>query len=470
VVALHEDAAGTLWAGTGGGGLCRLSADRFRCFRAEDGMPSDNIYQILEDDRGALWMSSSRGVFRVAPKDVEAFLNGRAKSIASVIYDADDGLPTSSCEGESQPAGWKARDGRLYFPTSKGLAWVVPSRLDRLKNAAPPPVVIQAAIVDGQPAPAGDVTIEPGRQRLELQFAGLSFDAPARVRYRYKLDGYDPDWVDAHRQTSAHYTRLPPGRYVFRATASNKDGVWNPAGASIPISVRPHFYETRLFLVLLSVALAGLGLGVHALRMRLARREFSAILSERLRVARELHDNLEQELAALGVQILILKQQLAQGGEAAKPLAMISGILERCAAAVRAAVWDLRSGQDLVGALRAVAERLSTGQPIAVTVQVDGSPRALPDAVEKQLLRIGQEAVTNAVRHAAPRSIHIHLEVGRRVRLRVQDDGRGFDPSLSREGHFGLVGMRERVAQLGGRLDIVSRPGGGTEVTVDLAL
>jgi signal transduction histidine kinase len=154
-----------------------------------------------------------------------------------------------------------------------------------------------------------------------------------------------------------------------------------------------------------------------------------------------------------------------------KPVEAMSGILARCTASVRAAVWDLRSGHDLAGALRAIAERLAAGRTIAVTVEVEGSPESLPDSVQRQLLRIGQEAVTNAVRHADPRTIRIALQAGpHAARLRVHDDGRGFDPGESREGHFGLVGKRERVQELKGQLHITSQAGAGTEVTVDVAL
>jgi signal transduction histidine kinase len=205
--------------------------------------------------------------------------------------------------------------------------------------------------------------------------------------------------------------------------------------------------------------------------MRLARRRFAGILSERLRLARELHDNLEQELAALGIQAVMIRDNVAPDGGARRHLDVLSGILERCTAGVRAAVWDLRSGHDLAGALRAVAERLSADRPVAITVQVDGAPTSVPEDVERQLLRIGQEAVTNAVRHGAPAHIHISLEIRpRHARLRVRDDGCGFDPAISKEGHFGLTGMRERAREVKGELHIASKTGVGTEVMVEVPL
>jgi ligand-binding sensor domain-containing protein/signal transduction histidine kinase len=472
VTALYEDRAGTLWIGTGGGGLCRRAGEGFRCFSSRDGLPSDNVFAILEDDRQTLWMSSSRGIFRVRKDDLEAFEAGRHKRIATTLYGVADGLPSSMCEGESQPAAARTRDGKLWFPTTRGLAWVDPQRLDRLKIAQPPPAVVQRLVVDGQEvALSGPVRLPPGRRRLEMHFAGLSFIAPSLVRYRYKLDGFDRDWVEAGTQTAAHYTGLKPGRYTFRVSASNKDGVWSARDAVLPLELQPHFYERRGFgfvLVLALVSVAGVG---HVLRMRLARRRFDAILSERLRLARELHDSLEQELAALGIQIVMLKDGLAETAAARGPIETMSGILARCAASVRAAVWDLRSGHDLAGALRAIAERLAAGRPIAVTVEVEGEPASLPEAVQRQLLRIGQEAVTNAVRHAEPRSIRIWLSAGpRAARLRVKDDGRGFDTAQRREGHFGLVGMGERVQEMKGQIQVASEPGAGTEVTVEVAL
>jgi ligand-binding sensor domain-containing protein/signal transduction histidine kinase len=470
VIALHEDAAGVLWIGTGGGSLCRW-ADGFRCFGSREGLPSDNVFQILEDDRERLWISSSRGIFRVSKADIESFVQGQKKTIASVLYGVDDGLPSAMCEGESQPAGWKTRDGRLWFPTTKGLAWVDPRRVDRTQNTLPPPVVIQGLVVDGQPVDlAPSVALPPGRRRIELHFAGLSFVAPANVRYRYRLAGFDDAWIDAGQRNTAYYAGLAPGHYVFHVSACNSAGVWNETGASLALDLAPHFHETRWFVALMVATVAALGAGAHQLRMQLARRRFAAVLSERLRLARELHDDLEQELAALGIQVHMLRERVGAAEAAAPLLDGMRGILDRCVAAVRAAVWDLRTGHDLAGALRAVAARVSDGKSITVTVHADGATAAIPEPIERQLLRIGQEAVTNAVRHGSPSRIDISLEVGpRRIRLQVSDDGGGFDATESKAGHFGLIGMSERARDMGATLKIASQ-GQGTEITVDVPL
>jgi two-component sensor histidine kinase/streptogramin lyase len=473
VVTLHEDATGTLWAGTWGGGLCRRANGAFRCFAMSEGLPSNNVYQILEDDRQTLWLSSSRGVARVRKEDIQAFEDGRRKTIAATLYGMADGLPTSMCRGDSQPAGLKTRDGLLFFPTAKGLAWVDPQQLDRMRGAPSPPVVVQRLVVDGaEIALPREVRLPPGRRRFEVQFAGLSFRAPSSVRYRYKLDGFDRDWVEADQQTAAQYTGLRPGRYLFRVSASNKEGLWSATDAVLPFELAPYFYETWWFALAVAgglVALVGSG---HALRMGLARRRFETIFSERLRLARELHDSLEQELAALTMPMQILRKRLPTP-EAREPIDAMSAIVARCALSVSAAIWDLRSGHDLAGELRTIAERLADGRAITVAVEVEGTPTSLPERVQRQLLRIGQEALTNAVRHASPRNIRIQLQVAPRcVRLRLRDDGCGFEVGgeEGRLGHFGLVGMRERVQELKGELRVTSQIGVGTEVAVDVAL
>jgi signal transduction histidine kinase len=472
VVTLHEDAAGTLWAGTWGGGLCRRANGAFRCFDTTEGLPSNLVYQILEDDRQTLWLSSSRGVTRVRKEDIQAFEDGRRNAIAATLYGLADGLPTSMCRGDSQPAGVKTKDGLLFFPTAKGLAWIDPRKIDETKGAPTPLVVVQRLVVDGQDiALSNEVSLPPGHRRLEVQFAGLSFRAPGSVRYRYKLDGFDRDWVDAGPQAAAYYMGLRPGRYVFRVSASNKDGLWSTTDAVLPLVLAPRFHETWWFALVVMAALVALAAGAHALRMRLARRQFDTILRERLRLARELHDSLEQELAAITMPMQILRKRFSTP-DAREPIDAVSAIVARCAASVRAAVWDLRSGYDLAGELRTIAERLSAGRAITVDVEVEGAPTSLPEHVQRQLLRIGQEALTNAVRHASPRNIRIVLQVAKdRVQLRLQDDGRGFTVGEEQKlGHFGLVGMRERVQDLKGELRVTSQVGVGTEVAVDVAL
>ncbi len=246
VVSMYEDAEGTLWLGTNGGGLGRYRAGRFAVVTSQQGLFDDTILQILEDNQGNLWMSSNHGVFRAEKRRLDEVADHQISSADSFRYGKADGMKSAECTGNSQPAGWKTRDGRLWFPTVKGVAIVDPSRLG--SNTKPPPVAIEELIADKKFSALGrEISLPPGTAQVELHFTGLSFVAPERVRFRYTLEGLDAGWIDAGTRRIAYYTNLPPGRYRFRVIACNNSGLWNEDGASISFSVQPHFYQRSPF-------------------------------------------------------------------------------------------------------------------------------------------------------------------------------------------------------------------------------
>jgi len=293
VASLWEDASGTLWIGTQGGGLDRFKDGTFTAWRARDGLCSDTVFRVLEDDLGNLWMSSNDGVFRVSKKDLETHTPGSGPPIECVPYGRSSGLRGSECNGGSQPAGWKGRDGRLWFPTGDGIVVVDPAHLRR--NDRPPEVVVEGLVADGHnlagggptsnaPSGGAPVTVPAGAERFEFEYAALSFLDPAKMRFRYRLDGLDRDWVDAGTERVAHYTRLPPGRHRFRVIACNNDGVWNEAGASLDVYIRPFFYQTWWFYGLCGAAVVLLGGGLFRLRVRrleTRQRELSTLVAVR---------------------------------------------------------------------------------------------------------------------------------------------------------------------------------------------
>lgn len=265
VRAIHADLDGTLWVGTYGGGLSRLKDGRFVHYNTRSGLSDDFVSRILEDDQGNFWMSSNRGIFRVDRKELNDLADEKIRTITSVSYGAADGMRTSECNGGGQPAGWRTRDGKLWFATIKGAAVIDP----RETNEMPPEVAIEGVSLDAAAldlrgraeAPAGDGD-------LEVRYTGLSFIAPEKVRFRYKLEGYDEDWVDAGTRRVAYYTKIPPGRYRFRVLASNSDGVWNETGAAYELYLRPHFYQTKSFYALCGLWVVLLGVGGYRLRVR----------------------------------------------------------------------------------------------------------------------------------------------------------------------------------------------------------
>ena len=472
VISIHGDAEGRLWIGTNGGGLNLFKDGRFTSFTTRDGLPNDTIYRVLEDGRGRLWMSCNKGVFRLDKSELEEFAAGRTRTLEPVVYGTADGMRTRECSGGGHPSAWRDHTGRLWFSTIKGVAAIDPERMPT--NTQPPPAVVEQVRIDGE-AVAPEVRLPPGKSRFDFYYAGLSFVAPEKVRYRYKLEGFDKDWVDGGDRRVAYYTNLGPGDYDFKVIACNNDGVWSSQPATFSFKLEPHFYRTYWFYALVVVGLGLLAWQLYALRLRQVRARNGAVLQERNRIAREIHDNLAQEILGISVQLEIVARTLGSAPDAArKHLDRARALVRSSVAEARRYVWDLRSQsldeRDLPAALAEMTRRLTAESGVQTQFNVSGTFRPLAPQVENNLLRIGQEAVGNAVRHAQAKTVTVSLDFGaREVRLEVKDDGRGFDAASydgGRGGHFGLVGMRERAEQMGGDANVNSTPGRGTEVTV----
>ena len=284
VFRIYEDQAGTLWVGTYGG-LSVLRDGRLRSLTRAQGLFDERLFQILEDDQQNLWMSSNKGVFRVSKAEIDELLAGRRTSVASMAYGTVDGMRSSECNGNAQPAGWKARDGSLWFPTTRGAVRVDPARAPA--PAEPPPVAVEEVAIDGRSYPAGSAAqAPPGRGEVEIHYAGLGFREPERLRFRYQLEGYDPDFVEAGPRRVAYYTNLPPGRYRFLVQVAAGDGPWGPPGAEFPFELRPRFYRAPWFFAVSALVVLAAAWGAHRLRVRrLAanERRLAALVAERTR-------------------------------------------------------------------------------------------------------------------------------------------------------------------------------------------
>lgn len=476
VISLYQDSEDTLWIGTNGGGLNRLKDGKITAYTMLNGLLDDTVYRILEDGRNNLWLSCRKGIFHIEKRALDDFANGRISSIAPVAYGTADGMITRECSGGGDPAGWKGIDGKLWFPTIKGVAMIDPERIKI--NSQPPPVVIEQIRIDDQSiTPADRIELPSGATRLDFYFTAPSFVAPEKVRFKYRLEGFDKDWIDSGARRIAYYTNLRPGNYRFRVIASNNDGVWNETGAELGLYLKPFFYQTYGFYAVCVLALAVLGTLLYRLRVRGMQKRFAAVLAERTRIAREIHDNLAQEMSGISVQLEVVARKMPAGAEAATThLDNARRQVRHGIAEARRYVWDLRSpaleNNDLRTALSETARRLTSETTVQARVEVNGTFRPLPPLVEANLLRIGQEAMNNAVKHADAQQIFVNLIFdARRVQLSVRDDGRGFNnrwATNGKAGHFGLIGMRERAEQLGGTFSIHSTAGGGTEVVADV--
>lgn len=475
---LYEDAAGTLWIGTNGGGLNRLKDGLLTAYTTRNGLFDDVVYGVIEDSRNNLWLSCRQGIFQISKSQLDEVDRGKTAAITPIAYDTADGMMTRECSNGGDPAVWKGRDGRLWFATIKGVASIDPERIKI--NQQQPPVVIEDIRIDDQSITPGErIELPPGKTRFDFYYSAPSFVAPEKVRFKYRLEGFDKDWVDVGTRRIAYYTNLRPGNYKFQVIACNNDGVWNQTGASFGLYLKPYLYQTYWFYALCALGLALFGWQLYRLRVRRMETQFGAVLAERTRIAREIHDNLAQEMLGISVQLEVVARTLPAEAEVARThLDRVRMLVRHGIAEARRYVWDLRSqtleNKDLSAALSETARRLTAETSVEIQVEVSGTFRPLTDLVEDNLLRIGQEAINNAVKHAAAEHIFVNLVFdARRVRLSVRDDGCGFESKATSNGlsgHFGLVGMRERAEQIGGNLSIHSRNGSGTEIVVDVPI
>lgn len=488
VRAIHEDMDGHLWIGTYGGGINLLRGDSIVAIRREDGLAEDVVSSILEDDVGRLWTSGNLGVARVSRSDLLNFANGTARRVRSVLYGTDDGLMLAETNGGFQPAAWKDREGRFWYPTVRGVAVIDPARARA--DDPPPAVSVEQVIVNGEPRAAVDaIVVGPGRTNLEFRYAGLSLSAPRHLTFRYRLVGFDDEWVEAGARRAAYYPRLPPGQYRFLVTAANRDGVWNARGAEVPVRVSGPFWTSLRFRA--AAALTVLLIGMVAMRRRamaarrwrdaheeFARRLIESQEHERKRVAGELHDGLGQELLVIKNRALLA---LRGDGSAAvrDQLEHINAVATQSLDGVRGLAHNLTPYQldhlGLSAALRAMIETASNASDVGFEQQVDDVDGVLSTEAEINLYRIVQEAVTNVVRHSGASAAAVQVRrAGNALSVIVRDDGRGFhvrrDGAGRLGGGFGLTGIAERARILDGRLNVVSAPGQGTRLELDVPM
>ena len=473
VTALALDGSGTLWIGTKGGGLSSYKRGVFTAFH-QAGMPSD-IDSILLDGQGRLWMGTRHGVVQVSIGAIEACGANVQCTVGVSRYGYPDGLPSEDLSASGHPAAWAMSDGELWFATTRGVAIVDPAQIR--KNPVAPPVAIERLLVDDleMPLTHESTIISPGHTRLTIEYAGLSFRAPSRINFRYMLEGFDRQWITVGSRRTAYYTNLPPGSYRFLVQAASRDGLWNGAAAEIRFTVEPPYYRRRWFYLLVLVAAAGFLVLVYRLRLLRLRREFNAVLMERNRIAREIHDTLAQDFVGISLQLEVLAQTLARGevSTARDQIDATRTMVREGLDDARQSIWELRA----VSAKDSLPTRLGriiqrAGQRgLKAECRVGGTYRPLPPELEEEILRIAGEAVTNVLKHARANTVSVDLQYSpRRLFLRVADDGCGFDVGAvsSVDGHFGLKGMRERAAKISGHLKVESLTGEGTSVTMEV--
>jgi len=398
--------------------------------------------------------------------------------VAYSFLDDGDGLKGNPDRGWQSPAV-RASDGKFWFRTSEGVAIIDPRDLTR--NLVVPPVYIERMVADRSIVDATrPVRLRPLTGDIEIDYTALSLAEPRKVLFRYKLEGFDSDWRDAGTRRQAFYTNLRPRVYRFRVLASNNDGVWNEAGATIDFDLLPAFYQTRSFRLLCVVVLIILSLGAYRLRVWQVtthlRERFEERLKERTRIAQELHDSLIQDVMGISLQVEITDELLPANLPAKQSLARALGLCKSALDAGRRALNDLRaaplSAADLVKSFSQLANELVGAGGTKIDVIVEGREHPLSATTGNDVLQIGRQAITNALQHAKARNIHVLLSYSdQHFRIRVQDNGSGINEetlNIGRQGHYGLAGMKERADRLGGSISIRSRVGEGTEVDLSV--
>lgn len=475
--AVRRDADGTLWIATFGGGLNAFRNGKFTHFTAKDGLLSDNISDVA-DDGDSLWLSTTRGICRILKRQLRDFEAGKIHKLEPTNYGVEDGLRSAQCApGYPIPGGGvRTMDGRLWFPTSRGLAVIDPHA--HSQAVQPPQLHLVDMTADGRSVDFSKTPrLPPGGERILLKYAAIHLGAPERVQYSHKLEGLDAEWVRAGNRRVINYNSLGHGKYRFLVRAELPGG---PATErAYAFEVLPEFYETTWFRILAAMALLAAIWGIYQLRLRQLASRFALVLEERARMAREIHDTLAQGFVGISSQLdAVALAMPEERSKARQYLDLARKMARHSLTEARRSVMDLRAsvleGQDLAAALHSGALIWTAGSGVEVHVDVTGASNGLPPEYEQHLLRIAQEAVTNVLKHAKASQVWVKLHTeARRLYLRIIDNGRGFeqeDVFSSLAGHFGVIGMRERAERLGGEMHLKSHPGEGTQVEVTVPL
>jgi len=490
IVCLYATSDDTLWIGSSDRGLTRFKQGRFATISSAQGLPSDIICNIVDDGRGYLWMGSHRGILRASRSELDRCADGLTNSVPFLSYGQAEGLASEMCSGGFQPGASMSPDGRLWFPTAKGIGIVDPTHVHPNTNV--PPVVIEELWIDRQilvpsgPGSSNPLSIPPGKHRLEIRFTGLSFSAPDKVRFRYKLEGLEPEWKEAGTSRVAEYSYLPPATYTFRVTACNNDELWNQTGACVQLVVLPFFWQTWWFQsgsVITGIGLVGAG-ALWTSRLRV-RRKFEqlerqrALERERARIARDIHDDLGASLTRITMLSQSVRSEVDALPETAADADQIYGTARELTRALDEIVWAVNPKHDtldsLVTYLGGFAQQFLSAAEIRCRLDVPVSlpSWAITSEIRHNVFLAFKEALHNVLQHAQATEVRVSMVLhSEAFVLTVADNGRGFDTSVPiprlagvrvATGN-GLHNMRKRLEEVGGHCEWDTAPGEGTRV------
>jgi signal transduction histidine kinase/ligand-binding sensor domain-containing protein len=504
---LHATPDGTLWIAHAGAGIGQWRMGVQKRISSARGLVDDHVSQILTDRMGSMWVAGNRGLFQVKMAELMDVAEGRADRLRARVFGRAEGLAGLQASFEYSPSACAGRDGRLWFAMRNGLLMVRPENLR--ENPTPPPVILERVRVDDLTAavydkelsliapgawralelagPAAELSLPPGHNKLEFEFAALSFTSPENVHFRYQLRGFDQKWIEAGTRNRATYPRLPGGSYEFRVIACNHAGVWNETGASLRLVVAPFYWQTWWFR---GLALAFFTVGVIAsvrylsfrrLRENMRQLEQQAALhQERARIARDMHDEVGAKLTRLSLLSDMAAASPSLPPEADADVREISDTARETILAFDEIVWAVNPRNDtlgdLVGYLCRHAEELFEGGSTECVFDLPQTipPVMLPTEVRHEVFLAAKEALTNVAKYAAAGQVRVRLTLHPAAfDLIIEDDGRGFDPAAIKTrpgGGNGLLNMRARMQRVGGRFECRSHPGGGTRITLHVPI
>ena len=485
---IYQDDDGVIWFGTYGGGLNRYKDGKFFAITTREGMNEDIISRILVDDKDNFWMLGNRGVSVISRSALNDLADGKIKTIACASYGVSDGMLNSEGNGGNIPAGWLASDGKFWFPSIKGAIMIDP----QVSELPAPPVYIEEAFLGGQQIEsATKIEVAPDIDNLEIHYTGLNFTKPEQVKFKYKLEGFDQDWVEVGTRRAAYYTHLPAGNYRFLVTASTTNGIWNEHYASKEVVVLSFPIWKKWWFILGVSAVIILGI-VLFYRLRLLRsaakrrrqQTFSRQLIEsqeadRKRIAAELHDNLGQHLIIIKNWAMLGLNFAGENAPVREQLDEISSTALQALNEVREIIYDLRPRQiETIGLCKTIVfmlEHVSASSGIKFRSDCDDIDKLFAPDDEVIFYRILQECVSNIVKHSQARNAEVLIiKEKSSITLKISDDGKGFvvgekDAAAGHNG-FGLKGIEERVKMLNGKIEIHSRENAGTTITVNFTL
>ncbi len=489
-------ADGSLWIG-GHGALARRKNGRFTNYTTAQGLPDSHVVQVLQDGRGGLWLGTRAGVCRIPIASFDAVDRGESTMLDALLFDSSDGLPTSACQGRCSPACVQAHDGALWFLTARGAAYCRPEEV--IRNTVRPSVLLESVTVDEHlwqeksaaadplarltTAPRGPLALPPGQHLLEFQYTATSLTSPEKVRFKYRLEGLDRTWVEAGSRRSALYSFLPHGAYRFHVIACNNDGLWNETGAALDITVAPFFWQRWWFPIVIAGLIACVAGGLVALwmrvrhRRRMARLELEAAREgERIRISRDLHDDLGASLTEIGMLAADASSAPSPDPATGAQVRTIAEKAQSLVTALDTIVWAVDPQKDTLPALASFVgsfvEEYTAAAALDCRIDIQQSlpERPLSSDFRHSIFLAVKEAVHNAVKHAHARRITLEMFLaGENLNIRVVDDGCGFDLQNHSAGN-GLMNLQQRLANLRGICNIRTSPGNGAAVSFSLPL